>query len=109
MKKLIAVIAALVTMICGCVAAFAEQPVTREKAREIALNDAGLKQDQVTFTKVRMDREDGRQVWEIEFFRNNVEYEFDVDMLTGRIVESDRDRDRDDDRDDDWDDWFDFD
>ncbi len=108
MKKLIALIAALAAMVCGSIAALAEQqPLTREEAVKIALNDAGLKEDQVTFTKVRMDRENGRRVWEIDFVCSKVEYEFDVDMMTGRILESDRDRD--DDRDDDWDDWFDFD
>ena len=114
MKKLVSFIAALAAMVCGCVTALADQkPVTREEAIRIALSDAGLKEDQVTFTKVRMDSDDGRQAWEIDFVKGRIEYEYEVDLRTGRILESDRDFDNrpdlDDDRDDDWDDWFDFD
>ena len=55
-------------------------------------------------TRVHVARHhDGYVDAELFYFSN------DVDMLTGRILESDRDRDWDDDRDDDWDDWFDFD
>ena len=116
MKKLIAALAALMIMVCGCTAVFAEQATcTREEAVKLALNYAGLKENQVTLTKANMDRENGRQVWEIEFFCNGIEYDFDVDILTGRILNADRDWDHDRDWDDDWndrndwDDWFDFD
>ena len=81
----------------------------REKSEEL-LDFAGLKADQVTFTKVKPDRDDGRMVYEIEFVYNGIEYEMDVDQLTGRITDFDKDyfhgHDRDD---DDWDDFFDFD
>ena len=122
MKKLTAIIAALMIMVCGCAACFAEQKtITQEEALKIALDYAGLKEDQITLTRTHKDRDDGRQIWDIEFYCNGVEYDFNVDMLSGQILEADQDskyfRDRDDDRyydddrydDDDWDDWFDFD
>ena len=109
MRKLIAAIAAIM-MIAGIAfgAASAEEvKLDREDAIKIVLDYADLKEEQVTFTKVREDWDDGCRIWEIEFLFNGTEYEFDVDMYTGRILEADRDYDRD--RDDDWDDWFDFD
>ena len=107
MKKLTALITALMILVCGCAAAFAEQKtLTKEEAVRIALEYTGLEEEQVRFTKIREERDDGRLVWEIEFVRNGIEYEFDIDARTGRILEADRDED---DRDDDWDDWFDFD
>ena len=122
MKKKTAIIAALMIMICGCAACFAEQKtITQEEALKIALDYAGLKEDQITLTKSHKYRDNGGPIWEIEFYSNGVEYDFDVDMLNGQILEADQDskyfRDRDDDRyydddrydDDDWDDWFDFD
>ena len=113
MKKLIAVALVAIMMVCGCAAACAEQKaLTPEEAKTIVLNYAGLTADQVTFTKCREDRDDGRMVYEIEFFANGVEYDFDVDIYTGRITDSDRDYDRDDrygDHDFDLDDIFDFD
>ena len=111
MKKLIAVFAALMMMVCGCTSVFAEQAAcTREEAVEIALEYAGLKENQVTLTKAQMDREDGRRVWEIEFFCNGTEYDFDVDMFSRQVLKAERDWDHDRDWDDDWydwDDWFD--
>ena len=112
MKKLVAVIAAVVMMVV-CISAFAAgNIVTKEEAMQAALDYAGLDAGQVTFTRVHLDWDDGRQVYEVEFICNGVEYELDVDALTGRILDADKDHfdrwDRDDD-DGDWDDWFDFD
>ena len=113
MKKLIAVALVAIMVACGCAAACAEQKaLTPEEAKTIVLNYTGLTADQVTFTKCREDRDDGRMVYEIEFFANGMEYDFDVDICTGRITDSDRDYDRDDrydDHDFDLDDIFDFD
>ena len=118
MKKLTAVIAALMIMVCGCAACFAEQrEITKEEALKVALDYAGLKEDEITLTKSHKDRDNGGPIWEIEFFSSGFEYDFDIDMLTGQILDvdqerehhHDRDDDHDDDWDDDWDDWFDFD
>ena len=113
MKKLIAVALVAIMVACGCAAACAEQKaLTPEEAKTIVLNYAGLTADQVTFTKCYEDRDDGRMVYEIEFYANGIEYDFDVDIYTGRIIDSDRDYDRydrDDDHDFDLDDVFDFD
>ena len=111
MKKLIALIAALMIMICGCTAAFAEQKtLTPEEAKKVVLDSMKLEEEQVIFTKVHLDRDDGRLIYEIEFIFEKVEYEFDVDARTDRIIESDRDyQDFDRDYDFDYDDWFDFD
>lgn len=107
MKKLIAVMTALMILVCGCTAAFAKtKAIDKEEAMKIALEDAGLKEKEVKFTKVHKDRDDGRVIWEIEFVHKGIEYEYDIDAKTGRILEADTDRY---DGDDDWDDFFDFD
>jgi uncharacterized membrane protein YkoI len=112
MKKLMAIITALMVM-AGCAFAFAaETTLTREEAMQAALDYAGLKAEQVSFTRIQMDLDDGRRIYEIEFIYNGIEYEMDVDIYTGRVFEADRDcfdRYDYDDHDDDWDDWFDFD
>ena len=107
MKKLTAVIAALMIMICGCAGCFAEQEtISQEKALHAALFYAGLQKDQISLTRAHLDRDDGRQSWEIEFSWNEYEYEFNVDAMDGTILDADRERG------DVWDwddDWFDFD
>ena len=90
MKKLIAGLVAIMLLVCGCTAAFAEQKtLTREEAIQVALDQVGLKEEAVTFTKIEMDRDDGRLVWEIDFISGGVEYEFDIDARTGRILDRD--------------------
>lgn len=72
-----------------------------DKAKSIALKDAGLSASSVTFTKAKLDREDGIRVYEIEFFVGSTEYEYEINATTGKIL--DKDIDTDDDFDDDWD------
>lgn len=74
-----------------------------DKAKSIALKDAGLSASSVTFTKAKLDREDGIRVYEIEFFTRDMEYEYEINATSGKI----RDKDiefNDDWDDDDWDD-----
>ena len=68
--------------------------LTQEEALAAALEHARLEKDQVEFIKrVELDYERGRKVFEIEFFHNGFEYEYDVDAETGKILKFDRDRD----------------
>lgn len=59
-----------------------------EVAKNAALAHAGLTADQVTVSKVEFDMEDGRMVYEVEFWADGVEYEYDVDAATGEIVKN---------------------
>lgn len=71
-------------------AATQPQVISVDKAKEIALKDAGLAVSQVQFEKAKLEREDGRLVYEIEFFiRGQKEYDYEIDAYTGRILEKD--------------------
>ena len=61
------------------------------KAKAIALQDAGLKEEDVTFVRCHMDMDDGRMEYEVEFFSGNTEYDYDIDAATGAIVSMDFD------------------
>ena len=54
---------------------------------QVALDYAGVKAADATFTKAHRDYDDGRQVYEIEFYANNTEYDMDVDVNTGRVTD----------------------
>jgi uncharacterized membrane protein YkoI len=62
-------------------------------AKSIALSDAGLSESQVTRMKVKLDREHKRSVYEIEFNNGRMEYEYEIDAVTGEILESDAEYD----------------
>lgn len=65
--------------------------VGEAKAKETALSHAGLSASQVTFLEVKLDREDGRMVYEVEFYSGNKEYDYEIDASTGTIVGFDYD------------------
>ena len=60
-----------------------------DKAKSIALNNAGLAASSVTFTKAKLDREDGVRVYEIEFCTSTKEYEYEINAKTGKILDKD--------------------
>ena len=69
--------------------------VDEAKAKEIALNHAGVKAADATVTKSMLDYEDGRQVYEIEFYVSGssgyTEYDYEIEAATGKIVSYDHD------------------
>lgn len=69
--------------------------ITVDQARQIALDHAGLTEDQVQMRKMNLDWDDGRQEYEIEFYRDGMEYEYTIDASDGTILEADRDIDDD--------------
>lgn len=62
-----------------------------EKAKKAALKDAGLKEKDVIFVTAEVDYDDGRKEYEVEFYYNGVEYDYEIDAETGRIVGFDKD------------------
>ena len=68
--------------------------LTKGEALSKALQHVNLKKDQVDLVKkVELDYENGRKVYEVEFYKGGVEYEFDVDAETGAIVNYEKDID----------------
>lgn len=57
-----------------------------EAAKSAAFAHAGLDAAQVTMGEVDFDYEDGRMVYELEFYANGAEYEYDIDASTGAVV-----------------------
>lgn len=74
-----------------------------DKAKSIALENAGVKTSAAVFTAAKLDRDDGRYLYEIDFYTSDTEYDYEIDAITGKIL--DRDSEPLDDWDDeDWDD-----
>lgn len=62
-----------------------------EAAKSAALNHAGCAAGDVVFTKVEQDYDDGRLVYEIEFRKDGLEYEFEIDAASGAVLSFERD------------------
>ena len=86
--KVLAAVMALVMVLALSAAAFADNgSVSLEQAKQIALERAGVKASEASFTKAYKDWDDGRAVYEIEFYVGNTEYDMDVDCNTERVTD----------------------
>lgn len=85
-EKAVALVLVIVMMLAFGATAFAAGPLTLEQAKQTALNYVGVKANEAAFTKECKDFENGREVYEIEFFANSTEYDMDVDVYTGTIT-----------------------
>ena len=66
--------------------------ITADKAKEIALNHAGLTADQVTFVRSNLDQDDGRTCYDVEFYTADyTEYDYEIDANTGDVLSYDYD------------------
>ncbi len=65
--------------------------ITEAEAKAIALADAGFSEQDVTFTKIGKDMDDGIMKYEVEFIAGDKEYSYDIQLSNGTILEKDID------------------
>lgn len=65
----------------------ADLHVDEAKAQEIALSDAGAQEKDTKRLNVRYEREDGEDVYEVEFYYDGLEYEYMLRESDGMILE----------------------
>lgn len=69
----------------------APEGITEAQAQAIALEHAGLAEQDVSYLQVRGDWDDGRQEYEVEFQVGYLEYEYEIDAASGKILSFDKD------------------
>ena len=65
--------------------------ITVEEAKEIALNNANLTSDNVSFVRTEFDSENGIEKYDIEFNYGNKEYDYEINAIDGKIIGYDED------------------
>ena len=65
--------------------------ITEEQAKEIAANHAGVAVADLTFHSVSLEEDDGRRVYDVEFYSGSTEYDYEIDAATGDILSYDND------------------
>ena len=63
-----------------------------DRAKAIAVGHAGVKSSDVVFSKAKLERDDGKLVYEIEFYSNYAEYDYTIDASSGTILEYETDK-----------------
>ena len=67
--------------------------ISREQAKAIALQHAGLTDVAVRRAEAERDVERGILVYEVEFDHNGYEYSYDIHAETGKILRHEKERD----------------
>ncbi len=65
--------------------------ITANEAKNIAFKHANIKASDAKLLKVVLDSDDNTKVYDIEFVCNNYEYEYEIDAVTGKIIDFDAD------------------
>jgi len=76
----------------GAAAGAPAEDIGIEGAKRIAFEHAGLGEAQaaaVDYLRSELDMDDGRRVYEVDFYYEGVEYEYDIDPATGKILSFD--------------------
>jgi uncharacterized membrane protein YkoI len=68
--------------------------ITEAQAKQIALDHAGLTEADTTWLRVHLDRDDGRYVYDVDFYAGGYEYSYDINPQTGEIVAHDKEYER---------------
>ena len=64
----------------------AVQDIGHAKAKSIALNHAGVSENEAYDMEIELDDEDGTLVYEVEFKSGNMEYDYEIDAASGAIL-----------------------
>ena len=59
------------------------------KAKTIALNHAGVSASNAVFLHAKLDYDDGRRTYEVEFYSGSKEYDYEIDAATGELLSYD--------------------
>ncbi len=65
--------------------------IGEEKAKNIAFENAGLTASDVSYVWSRLDYDDGRAEYDVEFLYGTNEFDYEIDALTGTILSIDLD------------------
>ena len=57
-----------------------------EEAKAIAAGHAGFSVSDVSFSKAKLEKEHRLMVYEIEFYKDGMEYEYEINAETGEII-----------------------
>lgn len=66
--------------------------VSVDEAKSIAIKDAGVDEKTADVFRAEKDINDGQEVYDIEFYTHDTDYEYVIDAKTGRILDRDENR-----------------
>lgn len=86
MKKKMLVTATVSLTLMGLVAGCGGKDIGESKAKEIALENAGVTESDISRYQSSKDRDDGKTLYEIQFASGDTEYEYEINAENGDII-----------------------
>lgn len=65
----------------------AEAKISVDQAKKIALGHSKVNERDATFEKVEFGKERGVEKYEVEFYTHSMEYEYEINAQSGKILE----------------------
>ncbi len=65
--------------------------ITEDEAKGIALEHAKVKEEDLTGLRIRQERDDGADIYNVEFYVGNQEYDYEIRVSDGQILQADYD------------------
>lgn len=89
-KKIIIAVVALIVVIGAVIGGvfmyINSTTIGMDQAVQVALADAGVAMQDVAAIKSEFEWDDGLKKYEVEFYANNLEYSYEIDAETGRVI-----------------------
>ena len=87
--KIDAVLGVIMDKSCDKIIPFAPEFIGLEKAKQIALEDAGLDEaaQKIVFTREELSRNSGKPCYILEFYTDKCAYSYKIDAVSGDILE----------------------
>lgn len=86
MKKKMIITTAMTLTLLGLAAGCGGSDIGEAKAKEIALQDAGVSESDISRFQSSKDRDDGKTLYEIQFASDDTEYEYEINAKDGEIL-----------------------
>lgn len=90
MKKtlILSVLISLGVLLTSC---GADGLISEDEAKKAALSHAQIDEAKAKFSKAKLESDDGKKQYEIEFYADGKEYDYEIDAKTGDVISFDYD------------------
>lgn len=65
--------------------------ISTDEAKKIALENAGVQESDAVYVNAKLDYDDGKAVYDVEFYSGSTEYDYEIDASTGAVLSYDHD------------------
>ncbi|MDE7207602.1 MAG: PepSY domain-containing protein, partial [Lachnospiraceae bacterium] len=88
-RAVVSVICIVVIVAAVSVIAVKSTLITKAEAKAVALRDAGVSEAEASALRARLEFDDGRFQYEVDFYNNGTTYEYSIQAKDGDIIARD--------------------